>query len=78
MILHHKTTLEKVAIGSSRGAIPLALLVPALVVCQKLTILELQEAKLSHENMLTSLEELPKLQELVLEDVSVEDIVSDI
>ena len=76
MILHHKSSLEEVAIGGSLlTIIPLAPLVPALVVCLKMTVLKLQGARLSHENILTSLE--PKLQELVLEDVSVEDIVSD-
>ena len=79
MILHHKDSLEVVAIGGSLplGTIPLDPLVPALVVCQKMAVLELHIARLSHENMLTSLEELPKLQELVLDRVSVEDIVSD-
>ena len=76
MILHHKTSLKVVAIGG-RYTFPLDPLVPALVVCQKMTVLKLERATLSHENMLTSLEELPKLQELVLEDVSVKDIVSD-
>ena len=76
MILHHKTSLKVVAIGGGYTTL-LDPLVPALVVCQKMAVLKLQEARLSHENMLTSLEELPKLQELVLEDVSVEDIVSD-
>ena len=75
MILHHKTSLEEVAIGGY--TVPLDPLVPALVVCQKMAALGLQLARLSHENMLTSLEELPKLQELVLDFVSVEDIVSD-
>ena len=75
MILHHKDSLEVVAIGGY--TFPLDPLVPALVVCQKMSVLKLERARLSHENMLTSLEELPKLQELVLEDVSVEDIVSD-
>ena len=78
MILHHKTSLEEVAIGGSLlTIIPLAPLVPALVVCQKMAVLKLQGARLSHENMLTLLEELPKLQELVLDRVSVRDIVSD-
>ena len=77
MILHHKDSLEVVAIGGSLYTIPLDPLVPALVVCQKMAVLKLREGRLSHENMLTSLEELPKLQELVLERVSVEDIVSD-
>ena len=77
MILHHKSSLEEVTIGGRLVRIPLDPLVPALVVCQKMTVLKLQGARLSHENMLTSLGELPKLQELVLEDVSVQDIVSD-
>ena len=77
MILHHKPSLEEVAIGSFFGTIPLDPLVPALVVCQKMAVLKLQGARLSHEKMLTSLEELPKLQELVLEHMSVENIVSD-
>ena len=77
MILHHRTSLEEVAIGGRLYTIPLDPLVPALVMCQKMAVLKLQGARLSHENMLTSLEELPKLQELVLENVSVEDIVSD-
>ena len=78
MILHHKTSLEEVAIASGLFAIfSLAPLVPALVVCQKMAVMKLQRARLSHENILTSLEELPKLQELVLENVSVRDIVSD-
>ena len=76
MILHHKDSLEVVAIGGGY-TISLDPLVPALVVCQKMTVLKLERARLSHENMLTSLEELPKLQELVLENVSVRDIVSD-
>ena len=49
---------------------------PALVVCQKMAVLKLG-ARLSHENMLTTLEDLSKLQELVLEGVSETDIVSD-
>ena len=83
MILHHKTFLKEVAIGGSLFTIgggytiPLDPLVPALVVCQTMAVLELHIARLSHENMLTSLEELPKLQELVLDRVSVRDIVSD-
>ena len=81
MILHHKISLEEVAIGSGSlcitNTIPLNPLVPALVVCQKMAVLELRGASLSHENMLTSLEELPKLQELVLANVPVRDIVSD-
>ena len=77
MILHHKDSLEVVAIGGSLYTIPLDPLVPALVVCQKMAVLKLEGARLSHENMLASLEELPKLQELVLEDVSVRDIVSE-
>ena len=79
MILHHKTSLEKVAIGGGidNFTAPLDPLGPALLVCQKMAVLNLCKARLSHENMLTSLEELPKLQELVLEDVSVRDIVSD-
>ena len=78
MILHHKTSLEEVAIGGDIfDTFPLDPLVPAMVVCQKMAILKLQRARLSHENMLTSLEEFPKLQELVLEHVSVRDIVSD-
>ena len=76
MNLHHKTSLEELAIGGNLYTIPLDPFVPALVVCQKMAVLKLQGARLSHENMLT-LEELPKLQELVLVDVSVEDIVSD-
>ena len=76
-MLHHQTSLEEVAIGSSFYSIPLDPLVPVLVVCQKMAVLKLEGARLSHENMLTSLEKLPKLQELVLERVSVEDIVSD-
>ena len=75
MILHHKDSLEVVAIGGY--TFPLDPLVPALVVCQKMAVLKLRGARLSHENMLTSLEELPKLQELVLDRVSVVDIVSD-
>ena len=79
MILHHKTSLEEVATGggSYAFAIPLDPLVPALVMCQKMTVLKLRKARLCHENILTALEELSKLQELVLEDVSVRDIVSD-
>ena len=78
MILQHKSSLEEVAIGGSLlTIIPLDPLVPALVVCQKMTVLKLEKARLSHENMLTSLAELPKLQELVLEGVSVRDIMSD-
>ena len=78
MILHHKTSLEEVAIGGSfLTIIPLDPLVPALVVCQKMAVLKLQGARLSLENTLTSLEELPKLQELILENVPVRDIVSD-
>ena len=78
MILHHKTSLEEVAIGGDIFVtFPLDPFVPALVVCQKMAVLKLEGARLSHENMLTSLEELPKLQELVLDRVSVEDIVSD-
>ena len=79
MILHHKLSLEEVAIGSFFGTIPFDLdpLVPALVVCQKMSVLKLRRARLSHENMLTSLGKLPKLLELVLENVSVTDIVSD-
>ena len=76
MILHHKDSLEVVTIGGGY-TISLDPLVPALVVCQKMTVLKLERARLSHENMLTSLEELPKLQELVLDRVSVRDIVSD-
>ena len=78
MILHYKSSLEEVAIGGEYPfTLPLDPLVPALVVCQKMAVLKLQGARLSHENLLTALEELPKLQELVLEDVSVRDIVSD-
>ena len=77
MILHHKTSLEEVGIGRSLVAYPLDPLVPALVVCQKMVVLELYKARLFHENMLTSLEELMKLEELVLENVSVRDTVSD-
>ena len=72
MILHHKNSLEEVAVS-----IPLDPLVPALVVCQKMAVLKLHKARLSRESMLTTLEDLSKLQELVLENVSVEDIVSD-
>ena len=77
VILHLKSSLEEVAICGSLYTFPLDPLVPALVVCQKMSVLKVEGARLSHENMLTSLEELPKLQELVLDRVSVRDIVSD-
>ena len=79
MILHHKNSLEEVVVGGHfiNDAISLDPLVPALVVCRKMAVLKLHNARLSHKNMLTALEELPKLQELVLEDVSVEGFVSD-
>ena len=76
MILHHKDSLEVVTIGGGY-TISLDPLVPALVVCHKMAALKIEGARLSRENILTALKELPKLQELVLEDVSVRDIVSD-
>ena len=79
MILHHQIFLEEVAIsiGSYDFPTPLDPLVPALVMCQKMANLKLYKARLCHVNVLTALEELLNLQELVLEDVSMEEIVSD-
>ena len=77
VVLHHKQTLEEVVIGGrilsrSEGGPSLDPLVLALLTCPKLTVLKLGPGTLSCANTLTALEKLPKLQELVLRDVSIE------
>ena len=77
VVLHHKRSLEEVVIGGRASYMPeggtsLDPLVPALLTCQKLTVLKLGPGTLSHTNTLTVLEELPNLQELVLRDVSID------
>ena len=74
VVLHHKQSLEEVVIGgiAPTGGISLDLtLVPALLTCQKLSVLKLGPGTLSRMNTLTILEKLPNLQELVLRDLSI-------
>ena len=73
VVLHHKQSLEEVVIGGRAsaliGSISFDPLVPALLTCLKLTVLKLGPCTLSCVNILTVLEKLPNLQELVLSDV---------
>ena len=74
VVLHHKRSLEEVVIGGIDvhfGDSSLDPLVPALLTCQKLSVLKLGPGTLSHKNTFVVLEKLPTLQELVLKDVSI-------
>ena len=77
VVLHQKQSLEEVVIGGLDDlpdGTSLDPLVPALLTCQKLSVLKLGPGTLSRENTLTVLEKLPTLQELVLREVTEEGI----